>query len=196
MIVAMPPRPQPRQIRWEMVRAVQTNRSQVTGRPQRALLSEVGYWRGSFVLPPIKGEEAARAWRAFLLLQRGGFNSFRLPAVEGPQGVAASPFVDGAGGTGTTLLTGGWGAAGTALPAGALLTVGDQLVGLTADVVVVPGGGATIAFEPRLHYPSLNGAPIEADVPTALVRMTEPTGGWDVEPGPFYGVGYSFEEVW
>jgi hypothetical protein len=181
---------------WRLVQPAQNNISEWTGRRQ-TIASGRGWWECDYGLPPIVGDSAIREWRAFVAKARGAANDFRVPVHPTAQyslsvtsetlvldfadmlylseGGAASltAFVAGASQTGRSLTTDGWPASETVLEAGQFVTIGDQLLQLTEDVVSNASGAATITFEPALRASPADNAPIEYGNPYCLMYLDE-----------------------
>jgi hypothetical protein len=192
-LITLPSSPQPRSMRLKLVQPAQINISEWTGRRQ-VLHSGRGWWECTFDLPPIVGAAAFNSWRAFIVRTRGGANEFRLPVDSQNQTTFTSVVVSGAGQTGRTLATSGWGGAGVKLLAGQFVTVNNQLLQLTADVVANSSGNATLSFEPALRVSPANGAPVEVRNPYALMYVTE-IPEYSVEPGYIYALSFVCREV-
>lgn len=195
MLVPMPARPVPAEVEWDIDQPAQVNRSEFTGRRRVAILAAAPRFYARVTLPPILGEANAFAWRAFVVDLDGVANSFRLVACERDQ-VAGVPVVqvDGAGQGGRELATKGWGSAGLKLRRGQFVTVGEQLLMLTADVVAEATGLAAVRFKPHLRLSPADGAPIEVKRPYAVMSMSDPRNGWKAGIGQNYAVAFDCEE--
>ena len=195
----------------------QVNVSEWTGARQ-ALASGRGWWECSYSLPTIGGSASASPWRSFIAQMRGGANDCQVP-VDGvsqrpfPESGAATlwldfaaadyyseggsnyqPLVAGASQTGRSLTTDGWNENSTVLIAGQFVTVDNQLLVLTADVVADNTGAATISFEPPLRASPADNAAIEFRDPYALMYVTEsPT--YTYETGVYYNFSLEFREA-
>lgn len=185
-----------RGIAWRLFSPAQVNRSAWTGR--RQVVTQPGHarWTAEAEIA-LLAEADAFAMRAFMMKLKGQINTFRLEAVEQDQTTVTSLTVSGGASGGATSVTtsASWPASTTVLRAGQMLTINDQLLALTSDVVSNATGGSTMTFEPPLRMAAAAGAPIEVRRPTALVALSEPEIGWAVELGPHYSFALSVEEV-
>lgn len=167
--------------------------SEWTGARQ-VLASGRGWWECSVTLPPIVGEAAVNPWRAFFGLARGAANDFRVPVNEIAQSSStATPLVNGAGQTGRSLNTDGWPNSTAVLSAGQFVTIGNQLLQLTADVTSNGSGQATLSFEPAIRVSPADNAAIEYKNPYALMYFVE-NPGYSVEPGLIYSLTLNLRE--
>jgi hypothetical protein len=193
-IIAMPASPVPAEVAWNLNQPTQVNRSIVTGKRRVAILAAAPRWSADVRFPPMLGEPAVWALRAFLAACQGRANSFRLVAVERTQITGLTVRVNGANQYGTSLVTNGWGVAGTKLKAGQFVTLNDQLLQLTADVVVGGGGTATLQFEPWLRGVPADNQLLEVSRPFAMMSLAEDDAGWTVSPGQRYSIAFKCEE--
>lgn len=217
--IDLPATPQAQGTSWKLVMPAQTNLNQWTGKRQ-TLASGRGWWECNYTLPLVTGTDA-NAWRAFIAKMRGGANEARIP-IDGKaqEPDTATPtdgrtlsldftareyfslggtttldaYVNGAGQTGRSLTTGGWPESDTVLSAGEFVTINDQLLQLTEDVVADGAGAATITFEPPIRVSPSNADAIEYRRPYALMYFTE-TPGWSYETGVFYSFSFEFREA-
>lgn len=185
-----------RSVAWTFDNPAQVNRSGWTGRRKAAILIAAPMWRAQVALTTKQSDIDVFAWRAFLMKLRGVQNSFRLKAVEKSQIAGVTVLVKGAGQTGFSLVTDGWGAAGLKLKAGQMITVGDQLIMLGADVIADGTGTATLTLESYMRASPADNAPVEVANPTAIMALGETVQGWNVDPGRLYGFSFACEEVW
>lgn len=190
-----------RRAQWRRERNQQVNRSVWSGKTQVVRLPGATRWTVSGEFPAIQGQSAAEPWQAFFEDVDGVANIFPVIAVEAVQTALTAPTVSGAGQTGSTLnLTGLPGAVGsTYLPKGSKITIplsatDVQLEVLQAALIVGAGGTATATFKGRLRSSPANGAALVVGLPYALMRMTTPSTGWDVDTGRLYGFAFSAEE--
>lgn len=191
--ITFPSSPKPSGMSWRLVQPAQQNMSEYTGARQ-VLASGRGWWECSVTLPPIVGEAAVNPWRAFFGLARGAANDFQVPVNEIAQSSStATPLVNGAGQTGRSLNTDGWPNSTTVLSAGQFVTIGNQLLQLTADVVSNGSGQATISFEPAIRVSPADNAAIEYKNPYALMYFVE-NPGYSVEPGLIYTLSLNLRE--
>lgn len=191
--ITFPSSPKPSGMSWRLVQPAQQNVSQWTGARQ-VLASGRGWWECSLSLPPIVGETAVNAWRSFMAQARGAANDFQVPVNEIAQSAAvATPRINGAGQTGRSLITDGWPVLTTVLYAGQFVTIGNQLLQLTADITSNVSGQATISFEPAIRVSPADNALIEFKNPYALMYFVEDPG-YSVEPGLVYTLGFNLRE--
>jgi hypothetical protein len=178
---------------WRLVQPSQQNVSEWTGARQ-VLPSGRGWWECNVTLPPIVGESAFNNWRAFIGAAQGAANDFRVPVNEIEQSSAtATPRVNGAGQTGRSLITDGWPVSSTVLYGGQFVTIGDQLLQLTANVVSDSSGNATISFAPAIRVSPADNSLIEFKNPYALMYFVEEPG-YSVEPGLVYSLSFNLRE--
>jgi hypothetical protein len=199
---------------WRLVMPSQTNVSEWTGRRQ-TIASGRGWWECQLSLPPIVGTANVNAWRAFIAKARGGANDFQIPVdptAQAPnitttavgslslnfttnlyQTFSPTPLVNGSGQTGRTLSTTGWPVSSTVLQAGQFVTINDQLLQLTENVVSNASGIATLTFEPPVRVSPANNAPVEYENPYCLMYFVEePT--LSVENGYVYSLSLNLRE--
>jgi hypothetical protein len=195
MLVTMPAKPIPADIDWSIDVPAQMNRSEFTGRRRTVLLSAAPRWYARVTLPPIRGEAAVLAWRAFVVDLEGIANKFRLVACERDQVEAnIAVTVVGAGQGGRQLLTTGWPPSSVPLRRGQFFTSGEQLLMLMADVEADASGAALLRFKSHLRFSPANGAQLEVRRPYAVMAMSDPRNGWKVGIGQNYGVSFDCEE--
>jgi hypothetical protein len=141
------------------------------------------------------GEASVAPWRSFFAKMQGAANDFRLPVSEIAQSAStATPLVNGGSQTGRSIVTDGWPLSSTVLSAGMYVTINNQLLQLTADVVSNGSGQATISVAPAVRTSPADNAPIEFKNPYALMYMLEePTVS--VEPGLVYSTSFSAREA-
>lgn len=210
--ITFPSSPKPQSMVWRLIQPAQTNISGWTGGRQ-TLPSGRGWWECDVTLPPIVGEEDAREWLAFIAEMNGDANDFhvkKMPSEQdngwtgllpelyldflgGAYSTGSEPAVKGADQTGKTLDTWGWLPSTTVLRRGQHITIDDQLLRLTADVVSNAAGEAEISFAPAIRVPPANNALIEFRNPYAKMycaeQVDEPT-----EPGMVYGFSFKLRE--
>lgn len=199
-IVTFPPTARIADIKWNLDRPAQVNRSAYTGRRKVMADPWHGRWTAEIELAPIVGEAGILAWRSFLAQLRGQANVFRLRANEKAQPVSINTGIivsgSGAAAGSTSMFTVNWVSPGmTVAKAGMMITVNDQLCVLTADVVSNEHQGATVQFEPPLRAAAALGTAVEVVNPTALVALASSTAGWSVAKGQVYGIRLSVEEA-
>lgn len=191
--ITFPSSPKPSGMSWRLVQPAQQNMSEWTGARQ-VLASGRGWWECNVTLPPIVGEAAVNPWRAFFGLARGAANDFQVPVNEIAQSSStATPLVNGAGQTGRSLNTDGWPNSTAVLSAGQFVTIGNQLLQLTADVTSNGSGQATLSFEPAIRVSPADNAAIEYKNPYALMYFVE-NPGYSVEPGLIYSLTLNLRE--
>lgn len=191
--ITFPSSPKPSGMSWRLVQPAQQNISQWTGARQ-VLASGRGWWECSLSLPPIVGDTAVNSWRAFIGLARGAANDFQVPVNEIAQSSSGStPLINGASQTGRSLNTDGWPVSTTVLYAGQFVTIGNQLLQLTANVTSNGSGQATISFEPAIRVSPADNAAIEFRNPYALMYFVEDPG-YSVEPGLVYSLAFNLRE--
>jgi hypothetical protein len=191
----MPASPAPASVEWTIDQPAQANRGEWTGKRRVVLLPAAARWHAKVTLPQITGEDRALDWRAFVVDCDGIANSFRVVACERIQiAEDLAVRVEGANQSGTMIVTVGWGAAGLKLRRGQFVTIGDQLLMLTAPVVADANGRATLFFKPYIRIIPANGTPVEVRRPYAVMSMTDPKNGWQVGIGQTYAVSFDCEE--
>lgn len=171
--ITFPSSPKPSGMQWRLVMPAQNNVSGWTGQRQ-VLASNRGWWECSVTLPPIVGRAAARPWKSFIAQARGMANDFRVPVDPTPQSALTNTvLVQGAGQIGRSIVTDGWPNSTTVLSAGDYVTIGDQLLQLTANVTSNGSGVATLTFEPPIRTAPADNAPVEYKNPYALMYFVE-----------------------
>ncbi|KKC24934.1 hypothetical protein [Sphingomonas sp. SRS2] len=192
--ISFPTQPGIAEIRWTPPAKTQVNMSEWSDR-RRITKFTHARWKASIALPSIVGEADFLEWRAFLLACEGRANSFRIVAVENSQNAQAAVRVNGGGQTGLALVTDGWAGAGAALKKGQLITVNDQLIGISADVAIGGGGSATLPLSRRLRISPADNTLVEVRLPTALMAMDDDDLPYAVSPAQLYGVSFACSEV-
>ena len=191
--ITFPSSPKPQAMSWLLNQPSQVNISSWTGKRQ-VFASGRGWWECELTLPPIVGTSSVNVWRAFLAKTQGSANVFQVPVDPTAQSSAvASPLVNGGSQTGRSLITDGWPVSSTVLSAGQFVTINDQLLQLTADVVSNGSGQATISFEPAIRVSPSDNAPIEFKNPYCLMYLTEKPS-LSVEAGYVYSLSLSLRE--
>lgn len=161
------------ELQWKLMMPAQTNVSGWTGQRQ-VIASNRGWWECQFTPPPLVGRDAVRPWRSFVAQARGSANDFQVLAHPRPQSTLANTvLVQGAGQTGRSIVTDGWPNSTTVLEAGDYVTIGNQLLQLTADVTSNGSGVATLTFEPPIRSAPSDNAPVEYKNPYALMYLVE-----------------------
>lgn len=191
--ITFPATPKPQSMSWRLVMPSQTNISEWTGRRQ-TVASNRGWWECQFTLPPLVGGTRVNPWRSFVVQARGQVNDFQVPVDPTAQSaVVATPLINGAGQTGRSLASDGWPVSSTVLQAGQFVTINNQLLQLTANVVSNASGQATLTFEPPIRVSPADNAAIEFKNPYCLMYMLEePT--ISVEAGYVYSLSLNLRE--
>jgi hypothetical protein len=171
-VIAMPTCPPLAGINWRYQQPTEVNRSEWTNKRKVAILPAAAMWTADVPDIEILDEESFWAWNAFFADLQGRANTFRLPVVRRPQIVGVTPTVNGAAQIGYNLVTAGWGTSGVKLRRGQFVTVNDQLMRLTADVVSA-SGAATLHFERWLRSSPANGSALVVDIPTAIMALAD-----------------------
>jgi hypothetical protein len=195
-VIPLPPGIRIKRIIWDVDQPAQINESRWTG--DERVMAEPWFmrWSGQLELTPIIGEAASLAYQAFLLDLKGRVNTFRLPAVEGPQlDGNLSLFVLGGAPKGATSLQ-IYNLPFNTLVArrGMKLTINDQLLMLRNDLVSNGSGHATAQLGTYLRMAAPHSTPVELRDPTLLAALAQSNVGWEVEPGQIYGVRLAFRE--
>lgn len=182
-----------RSIQWALKQPHQANRSGWTGRRQVLTTPGGSYWSCSAELIDIKGETAAKKWRAFFNSLEGQVHYFPVIAVESKQHNGSNPtIVSGAAGAKTVTLSVG----APALVAGDYMTIklSDntyQLVMLTAPI-----SGGTAKFVPALRNTAATGAgSVETVYPYAHVSLVADSFDYSVSQGQMYSFAFTAEEA-
>lgn len=191
--ITFPSTPKPQSMAWRFVMPSQTNVSDWTGKRQ-TIASGRGWWECQLTLPPLVGTTRVNSWRSFIAQARGRTNDFQIPVDPTAQSAAvATPLVNGAGQTGRSLASDGWPLSSTVLQAGQFITINNQLLQLTANVVSNGTGQATLTFEPPIRVSPADNAAIEFKNPFCLMYMVEePT--LSVEAGYVYSLSLNLRE--
>lgn len=191
--ITFPSTPKPQSMAWRFVMPSQTNVSEWTGKRQ-TIASGRGWWECQLTLPPLVGTTRVNSWRSFIAQARGRTNDFQIPVDPTAQSAAvATPLVNGAGQTGRSLASDGWPLSSTVLQAGQFITINNQLLQLTANVVSNGTGQATLTFEPPIRVSPADNAAIEFKNPYCLMYMVEePT--LSVEAGYVYSLSLNLRE--
>jgi hypothetical protein len=172
-IITFPSTPKPAGMDWKLVMPSQNNISGWTGARQ-VLSSNRGWWECSITMPPIVGDSAVSPWRSFIAQARGSTNDFQIPVHPTAQSTASeTALVNGADQTGRTITADGFAASTTVLTAGQYVTIGNQLLQLTADITSDGSGNATLQFEPPIRTAPADNAAIEYKNPYALMYFVE-----------------------
>ena len=189
----LPSTPKPSEMSWRLVQPAQNNINAWTGGRQ-VIASGRGWWECEYALPPIVGTENFNPWRGFIASMRGAANDVQIPVDPTPQSALANTvLVNGAGQFGRSINTDGWPVSTTILTAGQFVTIGDQLLQLTADVTSNGSGQATLSFEPSIRTPTTDNAPVEYKNPYCLMYLIEEPA-YNVAAGYIYTLGLKLKE--
>lgn len=193
-LITFPGTPKPRDVSWKLMQPTQLNVSQWTGRRQ-AIASGRGWWECNLTLPPIVGRSNFNPWRVFLAQARGGANEFQVPIDATPQlAGATTAAVDGAGQTGRSLNCDGFPVSTTVLEAGQFVTINDQLLQLTSDIISNGSGEASINFEPLIRVSPDDNATVEFRNPYALMYLNE-IPAYNATIGDTYSLSLDLREL-
>ncbi|WP_298810625.1 hypothetical protein [uncultured Sphingomonas sp.] len=97
--------------------------------------------------------------------------------------------------TGYALKTRGW-YPGAQMLDGMFLTVGDRLLVVAGNTAIAGADGRlTIAVEPLIPGKLVDGAPVEANLPYAVLQMADTKAGYTVGVGQMYSVAFQAEEA-
>lgn len=186
--ITLPSTPRPNGLTWRLIQPSQVNVSEWTGSRQ-VLASGRGWWECEYSLPVISGTKNVLAWRSFFAQARGTANDFQVPVdVVAQTTLPNAVLVKGAGQTGRSIITDGWPGSTTVLKAGQYVTIGNQLLQLTANATSNGSGEATLTFEPSIRSAPADNAPVEYRNPYCLMYMTEGPQV-SVEPAHIYTLG-------
>lgn len=191
--ITIPSTPKPQTMNWKLVMPAQNNISQWTGARQ-VLVSGRGWWECQITYPPIVGSANFRAWASFIAKMQGPVNDVQI-AVD-PTAQSALPnamLVNGASQTGRTLNVDGMPYSSTILYAGQYVTVGNQLLQLTADVTTNGTGQAALSFEPPLRASPADNATVEYKNPYCLMYLVDDPSR-SIEPGYVYAISFNLRE--
>lgn len=191
--ITLPTSPKPQTMMWKLTQPAQNNISQWTGARQ-VLPSGRGWWECQITYPPIVGTTNFNTWRAFMALLRGPANDVQIPVdVTAQSAISNTMSVSGAGQTGRSINVDGLPNSTTVLVAGQFVTINNQLLQLTADVVSNGTGQATISFEPAIRAAPADNAVVEFKNPYALMYLADDVS-YSVEPGYVYSISLSMRE--
>lgn len=179
---------------WKLVQPAQNNISGWTGARQ-VVASNRGWWECQFMLPPIVGTANFNPWRAFIAQMRGMSNDVRIPVDPTAQSAIANTMsVNGAGQIGRSIAVDGLPNSTTVLTAGQFVTIGNQLLQLTANVTTNGSGQATLTFEPPIRAAPADNAVVEFKNPYALMYFQEePT--YNVDNAYVYSLSFNLREA-
>lgn len=171
------------------------NRSQLTGARQ-AVDAGYGWWEATITVANMRAEDA-RQWLLFFGRARGPVNSFRVPITAREQHSASYVVRANGAGSGYSLATDGWPVSATPLLAGDLVTIGDQLLRLDADVITNASGQATIQFHAPLRGSVADNTLVETRNPWLLASLPENSPMLsialaDIQPGFSFDVMESY----
>jgi hypothetical protein len=192
--ITLPSSPKPQGMTWKLVQPAQTNVSGWTGARQ-VVASNRGWWECQFVLPPIVSTASFNPWRAFIAQMRGMANDVRIPVDPVAQSAIANTMsVNGPGQIGRSINVDGLPNSTTVLTAGSFVTIGNQLLQLTANVTTNGSGQATLTFEPPIRVSPADNAVVEFKNPYALMYFQEEPS-YSVEAGYVYSLSFNLREA-
>jgi len=192
--ITLPSTPKPQSMMWKLVQPAQNNISSWTGARQ-VLPSNRGWWECQITYPPIVGTSNFNAWRSFTAQMRGAGNDVQIPVDPTAQSaIANTMLVNGANQTGRSINVDGLPNSTTVLTAGQFVTIGNQLLQLTANVTSNGTGQATLSFEPAIRAAPADNATVEFKNPYALMYLTEDPS-YSVEPGYIYSLSLNLREA-
>ena len=191
--ITLPSTPKPTSMTWKLVQPAQNNISTWTGARQ-VLASGRGWWECQINYPPIVGTSNFNAWRSFTAKMRGTVNDVQIPVDPTAQSsISNTMLVNGAGQTGRSINVDGLPNSTTVLTAGQFVTIGNQLLQLTADVTSNGSGQATVTFEPSIRAAPADNAVVEFKNPYALMYIAD-EASYSVEPGYVYSLSLNMKE--
>ena len=121
-------------------------------------------------------------------------NDVRIPVDPVAQSALANTvLVNGGGQYGRTIATDGWPNSQTVLYAGQFVTINDQLLQLTSNVVSDGSGNATLTFEPFIRIATTDNASVEYKNPYCLMYLQEQPS-YSVDSGYVYSLSLSLRE--
>lgn len=198
--LSLPASPVPSRVRIDMVDVVGITESTFT-LSQEVFRHDGDQWAAQIVLPAQGSAAGFDEWAAFLAALGGRYGTFLLGEfpVRSPRGTwAGTPVVDGAGQSGRTLALRG-------LSAGATVKKNDRfqlgsagtsrLYMALTDATADGSGDVTLDIWPRLRESPADGAAVTTSSPKGLFRLADNRRGWDVEPGPFWGISFNAVEA-
>ena len=189
----LPSTPKPQTMSWKLVQPAQNNISTWTGKRQ-VVPSGRGWWECQITLPPIVSTASFNPWRAFIALMRGSANDVQIPVDATAQStISNTMLVNGANQTGRNINVDGLPNSTAVLYAGQFVTIGNQLLQLTANVTSDSSGQATLSFEPAIRVAPADNATVEFKNPYALMYMME-DASYSVEPGYVYSLSLNMRE--
>jgi hypothetical protein len=191
--ITLPSTPKPQSLTWRLIQPAQVNVSSWTGGRQ-VLPSNRGWWECQLTLPPIVTTALVNPWRSFIAQMRGTVNDTQIPVDATAQSaIANTMLVNGANQTGRSINVDGLPNSTTVLTAGQFVTIGNQLLQLTANVTTNASGQATLSFEPAIRNAPADNAVVEFKNPYCLMCFTEePT--LSAEPGYIYSLSLNLRE--
>lgn len=191
--ITLPSTPKPQSMMWKLTQPAQNNISTWTGARQ-VLPSGRGWWECQISYPPIVGTTNFNTWRSFIAAMRGAANDVQIPVDQTAQSaIANTMLVNGANQTGRSINVDGLPNSTTVLTAGQFVTIGNQLLQLTANVTTNGSGQATLTFEPAIRAAPADNATVEFKNPYALMYLSD-DASYSVEPGYVYGLSLNLRE--
>lgn len=192
--ITLPSTPKPQSMMWKLTQPAQNNISTWTGARQ-VLPSGRGWWECQITYPPIVGTTNFNAWRSFMAAMRGSANDVQIPVDQTAQSaIANTMLVNGANQTGRSINVDGLPNSTTVLTAGQFVTIGNQLLQLTANVTSNGSGQATLSFEPAIRAAPADNATVEFKNPYCLMYLTDDPS-YSVEPGYVYSLSLNLKEA-
>lgn len=191
--ITIPSTPKPSSMSWKLIQPGQTNVSIFTGARQ-VMASGRGWWECEIAYPPIVGTNSFNAWRSFMAKMRGAVNDVQIAVDPTAQSsISNTMLVNGAGQTGRSINVDGLPNSTTVLVAGQFVTIGNQLLQLTADVTSNGSGQATLTFEPSIRAAPADNAVVEFKNPYALMYIKDDVS-YSVEAGYIYHIAFNLRE--
>ncbi|MAW99520.1 MAG: hypothetical protein CMN72_07705 [Sphingomonas sp.] len=162
-VIPYPGIPRHFSVELQPIAAARVNRSALSNARQ-ALDMGYSWWQAAVTVTAMEVEDALE-WRVFFGRLRGPVNSFHLPVTGEPQHDGGFVVRARGAGSGYSLSSDGWPASSTVLKAGQMVTVGEQLMTLDADVKTSAAGIATLQFHSPLRGVVADDMVIETAMP-------------------------------
>lgn len=192
--ITLPSTPKPQSMSWTLKQPAQNNISTWTGARQ-VLPSGRGWWECQITYPPIVSTASFNPWRSFVAQMRGAANDVQIPVDPTAQSaIANTMLVNGANQTGRSINVDGLPNSTTVLTAGQFVTIGNQLLQLTANVTSNGSGQATLSFEPAIRAAPADNAVVEFKNPYCLMYLTDDPS-YSVDPGYVYSLSLNLKEA-
>lgn len=174
-------------IEWSLGRPAQINTSAMLGERTIATTPWHGKWRAKVELAEMSSEAEFAPYRSFLVRCCGPIHTFQLPATVEAQNGNSGVTVGSTAAVGAVSMS--LSGAATAMLEGQMVTVGGQLLQITAV------SGSTITFEPPLRAQASAGAAVETANPYATVHLSASQIGWSIAPWRRFSSSFSVEEA-